>query len=37
VPRITPLESVQPWEYRSWNHRDSETKKPEVIPEALRV
>jgi hypothetical protein len=28
--RITPLESVQPWMYRSWNHRDRGTPKPEV-------
>jgi hypothetical protein len=33
--RITPLEKVQPWLYRSWNHRDCETDKPEV-PEAYR-
>jgi hypothetical protein len=26
-PRITPLECVQPWNYRSWNHWDSETDK----------
>jgi hypothetical protein len=35
-PRITPLESVQPWHYRSWNHRDSETVKS-VVPEAMRL
>jgi hypothetical protein len=34
-PRITPLESVQPWHYRSWNHCDGETEKPNV-PEAMR-
>jgi hypothetical protein len=31
--RITPLEKVQPWLYRSWNHQDCETDKREV-PEA---
>ncbi len=35
-PRITALESVQPWHYRSWNHRDEETDKPR-IPEPFRV
>lgn len=33
--RITPLEKVQPWLYRSWNHQDSETDKSEV-PEGYR-
>lgn len=35
-PRITPLECVQPWLYRSWNHRDSETGKP-AVPEPMRL
>jgi hypothetical protein len=30
-PKITPLEMVQPWEYRSWN-RTCEEKKPDCIP-----
>lgn len=35
-PRITPLESVQPWMYRrSWNYRDSETDKS-AVPEQYR-
>ena len=35
VPRITPLEMVQPWRYRSWN-REGEAEKPESIPEEMR-
>jgi hypothetical protein len=31
VPRITPLEAVQPWRYCSWN-REREDAKPEIIP-----
>jgi hypothetical protein len=34
-PRITQLEAVQPWQYRSWNHRDSDTDKS-VVPEQYR-
>ena len=29
LPRITPLEMVQPWRYGSWNRR-SEGDKPDV-------
>lgn len=36
VPRITPLELVQPWRYRSWD-RVGEAEKPELIPEEMRV
>lgn len=36
-PRITTLESVQPWNYHSWSHRDSETDKSESgIPVEMR-
>lgn len=35
-PRITPLECTQPWLYRSWNHRDEDTNKPDSIPVAMR-
>ena len=35
TPRITPLEMVQPWRYRSWN-RVGEADKPELIPEAMQ-
>jgi hypothetical protein len=35
-PRITPLEMVQPWKYRSWN-RMGEIEKPEVVPEGMRL
>jgi hypothetical protein len=35
APRITPLEMVQPWRYRSW-HRIGELEKPAIIPEAMR-
>lgn len=36
-PRITPLESVQPWEYCSWNHQDKDTKKPNCVPAEMQV
>lgn len=36
TPRITPLEMVQPWRYRSWN-RVSEALKPDIIPQAMQV
>lgn len=37
-PRITTLESVQPWNFPDWNHRDCETDKSDTdIPEAMRV
>ena len=36
TPRITPLEMVQPWRYRSWN-RDKEATKPAVIPVAMQM
>jgi hypothetical protein len=36
VPRVTPLEMVQPWRYRSWN-RIGEAAKPELIPAAMQV
>ena len=36
VPRITPLEMVQPWRYRSWN-RAGEAEKSAVVPEAMRT
>jgi len=35
-PRITPLEMVQPWRYRSWN-RVGEGTKPAVIPDNMRT
>ena len=35
TPRITPLEMVQPWRYRSWN-RDGEAEKPASIPEMMQ-
>ena len=34
-PRITTLEMVQPWKYRSWN-RLGEFEKPAIIPPAMR-
>ncbi|HEX4038636.1 MAG TPA: hypothetical protein VHX37_11310 [Acidobacteriaceae bacterium] len=35
-PRITPLECVQPWNYHSWQHRDSDTDKSRSgIPEEM--
>lgn len=36
TPRITTLEMVQPWRYKSWN-RMGEADKPSTIPEAMRV
>ena len=30
-PRVTPLEMVQPWRYRSWN-RKGEEQKPDSLP-----
>jgi hypothetical protein len=36
VPRITPLEMVQPWQYRSYN-RIGEAKKPDDIPPEMQV
>jgi hypothetical protein len=36
LPRITTLEMVQPWKYRSWN-RCGESEKPEMIPPAMRM
>lgn len=36
VPRITPLEMVQPWQYRSWN-RAGELEKPSIIPPEMRA
>lgn len=35
VSRITPLEMVYPWLYKSWN-RQGEAPKPASIPEAMR-
>lgn len=35
TPRITTLEAVQPWRYRSWN-RTNEEAKPDCIPVAMR-
>lgn len=35
-PRITTLESVQPWLYHSWDHQDKNTPKPDV-PEDMRI
>ena len=34
-PRITPLEMVQPWNYRSWN-RKGEQQKPDSIPLSMQ-
>jgi hypothetical protein len=34
-PRITPLDMVQPWRYRSWN-RKGEEQKPDWIPIAMQ-
>jgi hypothetical protein len=34
--RITPLEMVQPWKYRSWN-RKGEAEKPSAIPESMQA
>ena len=36
TPRITTLEMVQPWRYRSWN-RVGEKGKPVVVPEAMGI
>jgi hypothetical protein len=36
IPRITPLEMVQPWRYRLWNRIDEATK-PTIIPEAMQA
>jgi hypothetical protein len=36
VPRITPLEMVQPWQYRSWD-RVAEAPKPCSIPVEMQV
>jgi hypothetical protein len=36
LPRITPLEMVQPWCYRSFN-RIGELAKPSAIPETMQV
>ncbi len=38
-PRITPLEMVQPWRYRSWDHRDQDhaEEKPPGIPLEMRI
>ena len=35
-PRITTLESVQPWLYSSWN-RIGEKEKPLVVPQEMRT
>jgi hypothetical protein len=35
-PRITTLEMVLPWEYRSWN-RKGEAEKPVSIPKSMQV
>lgn len=35
TPRITPLEMVLPWKYRSWN-RNGEATKPNCIPESMK-
>ena len=35
IPRVTTLEMVQPWRYRSWN-RKGEKLKPACIPESMR-
>jgi hypothetical protein len=34
-PRITTLESVAPWKYRSWN-RKGEAQKPDCIPDSMK-
>jgi hypothetical protein len=34
-PRVTPLEMVQPWRYRSWN-RKGEEQKPASIPTEMQ-
>ncbi len=35
VPRITPLEMIQPWRFQSWN-RIGEAIKPDTIPKAMQ-
>lgn len=35
-PRVTPLEMVQPWRYRSWN-RIGEADKPSEIPVSMHA
>ena len=35
APRITTLESVQPWNYCSWNHRDKDTPRPSDVPASM--
>lgn len=35
-PRITPLELVQPWKYKSWNREGEQAKSP-AVPESMRV
>jgi hypothetical protein len=35
-PRITPLEMVQPWRYRSWN-RKGEDQKSSQIPVEMQI
>ena len=36
-PRITSLESVQPWRYHSWGHQDKNTDRPDSVPAEMRV
>lgn len=39
-PRITTLESIQPWksrEFHSWNHQDKDTKRPAYVPAEMCV
>jgi len=36
-PRITTLESVQPWNYCSWNHQDKDTPRPDSVPPSMRL
>jgi hypothetical protein len=36
IPRITPLEMVQPWKYKSWN-RIGEADKPAGIPREMQA
>jgi hypothetical protein len=35
TPRITTMEMVQPWQYKTWN-RNGENPKPQSIPEEMR-
>ena len=37
APRITSLESVEPWKYRIWNHQDANTPRPDCVPAAMRL